>query len=71
MAYYKAIKQIEAKLAATKPTKKPQYAGSGLLARSSLPSGPTRSMGDDVTSEIAEYIDAIRKQKEELLNGRK
>jgi hypothetical protein len=68
MAYYKMMKSVEEKIAAAKAPKKSDLAGQGLLARSNLPSGPTRGM--DVTDEIAAYIDSIRKQKEELLNGK-
>ena len=69
MSYYKMMKSVEEKLAATKKTKTPSLSGQGLLARSSFPTGPTRGM--DVTDEIASYIDSIRTQKEELLNGKK
>lgn len=69
MSYYKMMKSIEEKLASTKATKKPDFAGSGLLARTKMPTGPARA-ADDITSEIADYIAAIRKQKEELMNAK-
>lgn len=68
MSYYKMMKPIEEKLAAAKATKKTDFTGSGLLARTKMPTGPVR--GADVTDEIADYIMAIRKQKEELMNAK-
>lgn len=68
MSYYKMMKSIEEKIAAAKATKKADFTGSGLLARTKMPTGPVR--GSDVTDEIADYITAIRKQKEELMNGK-
>ena len=68
MSYYKVMKQVDEKIAASKATKKADLAGSGLLARTKMPVGPTR--GTDVTDEIASYIDTIRTRKEELLNGK-
>ena len=69
MSYYKMMKSIEEKIAAAKPTKKPEFSGSGLLARTRMPAGPLRAAGD-VTTEIANYIATIRRQKEELLNAK-
>ena len=68
MSYYKIMKQVDAKLTASKASKKAELTGSGLLARSKFPVGPTR--GTDVTEEIASYIDTIRTRKEELMNGK-
>ena len=68
MSYYKVMKQIDEKISAAKATKKADLSGSGLLARSKFPVGPTR--GSDTTDEIASYIDTIRTRKEELLNGK-
>lgn len=68
MSYYKIMKQVDEKISAAKATKKADLSGSGLLARSKMPVGPTR--GTDVTDEIASYIDTIRTRKEELLNGK-
>lgn len=68
MSYYKVMKQVDEKIAAAKSTKKADLSGSGLLARTKMPVGPTR--GTDVTDEIASYIDTIRTRKEELLNGK-
>ena len=69
MSYYKIMKRVEEKIAQAKPTKRPSMTGRGLLARSALPTGPLRGVSDDITTEIADYISAIRKQKEELMNG--
>ena len=69
MSYYKMMKAIEEKIATAKSTKKPELTGSGLLARTRMPSGPSRA--SDVTDEIAEYLITIRQQKEELMNGKK
>jgi hypothetical protein len=68
MSYYKIMKQVDEKIGAAKSTKKADLTGSGLLARTKMPVGPTR--GTDVTDEIASYIDTIRTRKEELLNGK-
>ena len=68
MSYYKMMKGIEAKIASVKPTKKADFTGSGLLARTKLPAGPLRGVSEDITSDIASYLMAIRKQKEELMN---
>ena len=70
MSYYKIMKRVEEKIAQAKPTKRPSMTGRGLLARSALPSGPLRGVSDDITTEIADYISVIRKQKEELMNGK-
>jgi len=69
MSYYRMMKSIEEKIAAAKATKKPDLAGSGLLARTKMPTGPVRG-SSDATDEIAEYLMAIRRQKEELMNGK-
>ena len=68
MSYYKVMKQVDEKISAAKATKKADLSGSGLLARTKMPVGPTR--GADVTDEIASYINTIRTRKEELLNGK-
>lgn len=68
MSYYKMMKSIEEKIAAAKPTKKTYFTGSGLLARTKMPTGPLRAAGD-VSDEIAQYIMSIRKQKEEMMNA--
>ena len=68
MSYYKIMKQVDEKLSTAKASKKTDLTGSGLLARTKMPVGPTR--GADVTEEIASYIDTIRTRKEELLNGK-
>ena len=70
MSYYKMMKSVEEKIAATKPTKKTDFTGSGLLARSKMPTGPARAVGSDVSAEIAQYIMSIRKQREEMMNGK-
>ena len=67
MSYYKMMKSVEEKIAAAKPTKKADFTGSGLLARTKMPTGPLRAAGD-VTDEIAQYIISIRKQREEMMN---
>lgn len=69
MSYYRMMKSIEEKIAAAKSSKKPELSGSGLLARTKMPTGPVSAAGD-ITDEIAEYIMAIRRQKEELMNGK-
>ncbi len=69
MSYYKMMKSIEEKIASTKATKKTDFTGSGLLARAKMPAGPARG-ASNVTDEIADYIMAIRQQKEELMNGK-
>lgn len=69
MSYYKMMKAIEQKIAAAKSTKKPDLSGSGLLARSRMPVGPVSAAGD-ITDELADYIMTIRRQKEELMNGK-
>jgi len=68
MSYYKIMKQVDEKISAAKASKKADLTGSGLLARTKFPVGPTR--GTDITDEIASYIDTIRTRKEELLNGK-
>jgi hypothetical protein len=68
MSYYKMMKSVEEKITATKSSKKPEFAGSGLLARTKMSSGPLSA--SNVTDEIADYIMAIRRQKEELMNGK-
>lgn len=70
MAYYKVMKRVEEKLNQEKQTKRTAFTGSGLLARSKMPTGPLTGVTDDISDEIAAYIKAIRKQKEELLNGK-
>ena len=70
MSYYNTMKKVEEKIASTKVTKRHSLTGTGLLARSAMPSGPARAAGGDITSEIADYISAIRKQKEELIRGK-
>jgi len=71
MSYYKMMKQVEQEIDSKgKQTKSADYVGSGLLARSEMPTGPIRAAGS-VTEEIAEYIMAIRQQKEELIRRSK
>lgn len=63
------MKQVEQNIDTKgKQTKSTAFTGSGLLARSSMPVGPIRA-AETVTDEIAEYILAIRQQKEELMGG--
>jgi hypothetical protein len=69
MSYYKMMKSIEEKIAAAKATKRPELSGSGLLARTKMPVGPA-SGSSDITEEVADYIMSIRRQKEELMNGK-
>lgn len=69
MSYYRMMRPIEEKIAAVKSAKKPALAGSGLLARTRMPVGPSRA-APDITSEIANYLMAIRRQKEELMNAK-
>lgn len=65
------MKQIEQTIDSKgKQTKSTEFTGSGLLARSSMPVGPVRA-AKTITDEIAEYILAIRQQKEELMGGTK
>ena len=70
MSYYKVMKRVEEKLNQEKQSKKTAFTGSGLLARSKMPTGPLSGVSEDISDEIASYISAIRKQKEELLNGK-
>lgn len=70
MSYYKMMRGIEEKIAAAKPTKNPDLAGSGLLVRTKAPTGPLRSTSKDISDELASYIIAIRKQKEEIISGK-
>lgn len=70
MSYYKMMRGIEEKIAAAKTTKNPDLAGSGLLVRTKAPSGPVRATNKDISDELASYIMAIRKQKEEIISGK-
>lgn len=70
MSYYKVMKRVEEKLNQEKQSKKTAFTGSGLLARSKMPTGPLSGVSEDISDEIASYISAIRKQKEELINGK-
>lgn len=69
MSYYRMMRPIEEKIAEAKATKKPALTGSGLLARTRMPVGSIRA-APDITSEIASYLMAIRRQKEELMNAK-
>ena len=69
MSYYRMMKAIEEKISSAKSTKKTELTGSGLLARTKMPTGPVRAAGD-ITDELADYIMSIRRQKEELINGK-
>lgn len=70
MSYYAMMKSIEEKIAASRPTKSTEYVGSGLLARSKAPTGSMKASNNDINEELAKYIMAIRKQKEEIINGK-
>lgn len=71
MSYYRMMKRIEKRIDDKgKQTKSSEILGSGLLARSSMPTGPL-SAAEDVTDEIASYIMSVRRQKEELISGKK
>lgn len=71
MSYYKMMKQIEDRLTERgKSVKKTGLTGSGLLARSEMPVGPARASSDDIIDELADYIESIRKQKEEIIRGK-
>lgn len=61
-------KKVDA-LANVKKSKEKTTAATGLLSRSKdvVDNKPT---SQDVYSKVAEYIKAIRKQKEEILNGK-
>jgi hypothetical protein len=70
MSYYKMMKQIESRIEdRTKAAKKTSLTGTGLLTRSKLSPGPVRSQSD-ITDEIADYIESIRQQKEEIIRGK-
>lgn len=61
-------KKVDA-LANIKQAKDKASASTGLLSRNKdVPDKKPTS--DDVYSKVAEYIKAIRKQKEEILNGK-
>jgi len=70
MSYYKVMKKVNEKLNQEKQAKRTAFTGSGLLARSRMPTGPLSGVSEDISDEIASYISAIRKQKEELLNDK-
>ena len=61
-------KKVDA-LANVKKSKEKTTSSTGLLSRSKdvVDNKPT---SQDVYSKVAEYIKAIRKQKEEILNGK-
>lgn len=61
-------KKVDA-LANVKKSKEKAASSTGLLSRSKdvVDNKPT---SQDVYSKVAEYIKAIRKQKEEILNGK-
>lgn len=61
-------KKVDA-LANVKKSKEKTASSTGLLSRSKdvVDNKPT---SQDVYSKVAEYIKAIRKQKEEILNGK-
>ena len=44
--------------------------GKGLLSKTSTESEVSTSSSKDVFAKVANYMAAIRKQKEELMNGR-
>ena len=64
--YTEYMKKIDSMLVEDKTEKK--VPASGLLSPSKLPA--KTKMGTDVDSQIARYISVIRKQKQELINGR-
>jgi len=71
MSYYKMMKKIEERLdAKSKSSKQAEFTGSGLLARSKLPAGSQKALPQDVVDELADYIQIIRKQKEEIVRGK-
>lgn len=63
--FYKKVGSIADK----KATETPKTASKGLASRGS-PSPQKTATSDDVFNQVATYIDAIRKQKKELMNGR-
>lgn len=72
MSYYKLMKKIEDRLGErTKAVKRTEFTGSGLLARSTMPVGSQKSLPSDAIDEIADYVEVIRKEKEEVIRGRK
>jgi hypothetical protein len=64
--YTKYMKKIDGMLEMAKPEKKTPT--SGLLAPAKLPKKAQE--GTDTDSQIARYISIIRKQKQEVINGR-
>lgn len=64
--YTRYMQKIDGLLAEDKADKKTP--ASGLLAPSKVPKKTQE--GTDVDSQIAKYISIIRKQKQELINGR-
>lgn len=72
MSYYKMMKKIESSIETkSTSTKNQNRVGSGLLLRSNAPVGPIRATEDPISDQLADYIMSIRKQKEELIRGRK
>lgn len=63
--YNKVDGMANAKLA--KPKKE---VGKGLLAKQSASEELSKTDSKDVFGKVADYIAAIRKQKEELMNGK-
>ena len=78
--YYKVMKEIEKRIdtyneRSSYSTKEAKSTSSSLMARASIPTGvqfePEKGRKDTITDEIAGYINSIRKQKEEIISGKK
>ena len=57
-------------MANSKLSKPKKDAGKGLLSKTSTESEVSTSSSKDVFAKVANYMAAIRKQKEELMNDR-
>lgn len=68
MNYTKMMRQIEKRIE-QQPAVNVEAAGSGLLSRNSNVK-KTAGTSDSIVDEVAGYISAIRKQKEELMSGK-
>jgi hypothetical protein len=66
--FHNFYKKVDA-IANEKKAKNKAASTAGLLSRSK-DAMDKKQTSDDVYSKVAEYIKAIRKQKEEILNGK-
>jgi hypothetical protein len=57
-------------MANSKLAKPKKEAGKGLLSKQSTSEELSKTDSKDVFGKVSDYIAAIRKQKEELMNGR-